>query len=466
MTPGRLSLSLQPGKRALGGALLNWIWLGLILGAVLYAGWVGEIAGPEGTAVSAMGEVSKAMFEGAKGAVSLVIGLVGAMMLFLGLMNVAREGGLLAWVTRGLRPLMVRLFPDVPEDHPAMGAMVMNFASNVLGLGNAATPFGLKAMSELSRLNPHPGVATDSMVLFLAINTSAITLMAPTGTMALRAAAGSEVPAAIWIPTIIATTCSTIAAISTVFLLRRRAGYAARPLPDPPAAPTPTETAELDAPLPTPSQPAGPLRSGLVAAILLALAWFLFQDVSGQLAAGRSGMEVVRDVAASWPMPVLVLVMLLIGVTGRVRVYEATVAGAREGLEVGIRIVPFLVVILAAVAMFRASGLLDLLISALAPVTSLVGFPAEALPMAILRPLTGQGAYAVMAELLETHGPDSFVGLLVSTLQGSTETTFYVLTVYCGAAGVREVRHALPACLVGDIAGAIGATAACHLFFG
>ncbi len=445
-------MTLRPGKRALGGALLNWIWLGLILVSIAYAGGTGT-----------MGAVSTAMFDGAKGAVNLVIGLIGSMMLFLGLMNVAREGGLLAWVTRLLRPVMAKLFPDVPEDHPAMGAMVMNFASNILGLGNAATPFGLKAMSELARLNPHPGVATDSMVLFLAINTSAITLMAPTGTMALRAAAGSEVPAAIWIPTLIATTCSTVAAISTVFFLRRRAGYAPRPLEGaPPEAAV--EVADVDDRLPTQSQPPGLWRTLLIGFVGLALVgslgWEIFTKLESQ-----SGMEVVRDVAASWPMPMLVVLMLLIGVAGRVRVYESTVAGAREGLEVGIRIVPFLVVILAAVAMFRASGALDFMVSTLAPYTSMVGFPAEALPMAILRPLTGQGAYGVMAELLATHGPDSFIGLLVSTLQGSTETTFYVLTVYCGAAGVREVRHALPACLVGDLAGAIGATMACHLFF-
>jgi spore maturation protein SpmA len=469
-------MTLLPGKRALGGALLNWIWLGLILVSVLYAAWSGGNAsepllgmppGVEGLAappdeVSPMGKVSSAMFDGAKAAVNLVIGLIGSMMLFLGLMNVAREGGLLAWVTRGLRPIMCRLFPDVPEDHPAMGAMVMNFASNVLGLGNAATPFGLKAMSELSRLNPHPGVATDSMVLFLAINTSAITLMAPTGTMALRAAAGSAVPAAIWIPTLIATTCSTVAAISTVYFLRRRAGYAPRPIDD---APPPEAVADVDQHLPTQAQPPGRWRKLFITSIVAGLLVLMVREIGGKLET-MSGMDVLRDVAASWPMPILVVTMLLIGVAGRVRVYEATVAGAREGLEVGIRIVPFLVVILAAVAMFRASGALDLMVDKLAPYTALVGFPAEALPMAILRPLTGQGAYGVMAELLETHGPDSFVGMLVSTLQGSTETTFYVLTVYCGAAGVREVRHALPACLVGDVAGAIGATAACHLFFG
>jgi len=174
----------------------------------------------------------------------------------------------------------------------------------------------------------------------------------------------------------------------------------------------------------------------------------------------------LRQVAEHWLIPLLFAALLLVGISGRVRVYESMVAGAREGLDVVVRIVPYLVAILVAVAMFRASGALDLLIAVLDPITSRVGFPAEALPMALMRPLSGSGALGVMAEILEVHGPDSFVGMLTSTLMGSTETTFYVLTIYCGAAGVRDVRHALPCCLIGDLAGAIGATAACHLFFG
>ncbi len=436
--------------------MLNWIWLGLIWVAVVYAAFNGRMEG-----------VSKAAFDEAIGAVSLVIKLAGPMILFLGLMNVAREGGLLAAVARLLRPLLRRLFPEIPEDHPAMGAMVMNLASNVLGLGNAATPFGLKAMVELERLNRVPGVASTAMVLFLAINATSVTLMAPTGTIAVRAAAGSIAPTAIWIPTLIATTASTLTAVLVVFWLRGSARYRVRTPAEAPAHDTPAAAAPADAGLEAPPQgvamgtPQRFIVWGTLALLLLGAA----QELPGRLA-DATLKDSLLAMLTHWLAPLLVLGLLLVGVASKVRVYEAMVAGAREGLEVALRIVPDLVAILVAVGMFRASGALDLIVGALDPLTSAIGFPAAALPMALLRPLSGSGAFAVMAEILETHGPDSFVGMLASTLQGSTETTFYVLTVYCGAAGIRDVRHALPACLIGDLAGFAAATAACHVFFG
>lgn len=433
--------------------MLNVIWLGLVLVSVVYAAFTGN-----------MKPVAEAAFTSAEAAVALLIKLAGFMIFMLGLMRVASDGGLLAALARVLAPLLRRLFPDLPPDHPAMGAMVMNLASNMLGLGNAATPFGLKAMVELNRNNPYPGVATDAMVLFLVINASIITLMAPTGTMAVRAAAGSASPAAIWVPTLIATTCSTIAALATYYGLRRLSRYIARPLADPGGAaaaeaPVVVPFTPLPAPAPTPARSA--LAAAIGTALLAAIAWEIASP-----GAGRSAGDAAREIAEFWLIPLLVAGLLLVGLRGGVRVYESMVAGAREGLDVVVRIVPYLVVILVAVAMFRASGALELLIRALDPVTSAVGFPAAALPMALLRPFSGSGAFAVMAEILESQGPDSFVGLLASTIQGSTETTFYVLTVYCGAAGIRDIRHALPACLVGDLAGIAGATAACHLFFG
>jgi spore maturation protein SpmB len=306
------------------------------------------------------------------------------------------------------------------------------------------------------------------MILFLVINTTALHLMAPTGTMAVRAAAGSAAPGAIWVPTFIATLCSTSVGVLAVFLLRRRRRYLARPLADAPAETAPAGSVAEDAPLPT--AVTSPARSALTAAVGIALlgaiAWQIAVPWPGVPWAYRSSLDMAKEIAEVWLIPLLVAFLLLIGLRGGARVYESMVAGAREGLDVVVRIVPYLVVILVAVAMFRASGALDLLIRALDPFTSAVGFPAEALPMALLRPLSGSGAFAVMAEILQTHGPDSFVGMLVSTLQGSTETTFYVLTLYAGAAGVRDLRYAIPACLIGDLAGFAGATAACHLFFG
>jgi len=434
--------------------VLNWIWLGLILVAVLFGAWNGQ-----------MEAVQAAAFASAKGAVNLVIGMTGFMIFMLGLMEIARQGGLLVAIGRVLAPVLRRLFPDVPPEHPAMGAMLMNMASNVLGLGNAATPFGLKAMEELDRLNPRPGVASDSMVLFLAINTSSITLMMPTGTMVIRDQLGSAQPAAIWIPTLIATTCSTLAAVGAFYLLRRRFPVAAseassEPLPSG-EAPSGVEIPE-EPPRP---EPAGRAQKLVIGGFLLALLVGLALQTN-QMLADHGFFEVVKLISKDWLVPLLITALLLIGVAGRVRVYEAMIVGARDGLTVVVRIIPYLVAILVAVGMFRASGAMDLVVRLLDPLTSAVGFPGDALPMALLRPLSGSGALGIMADTLEAHGPDSFVGMLVSTLQGSTETTFYVLTLYAGAGRVRELRHALPACLAGDFAGVVGATVACHLFFG
>jgi spore maturation protein SpmA len=441
--------------------VLNAFWFGLLVAAVGYAAFNGR-----------MGDVSLAFFESAKAAIELVIGLAGAMIFMLGLMRIARDGGLLALLTRGLRPILRRLFPQVPERHPAMGAMIMNLASNILGLGNAATPFGLKAMKELARLSPHPGVATDAMVLFLCINATSVVLMAPTGTMALRSAAGSTAPAAIWVPTLIATTCSTLTAVAAFYLLGRLPRFAPPPVsaaaaaaPDPAEADG-GEAAEGADLLPEARRGGGPgpWRIAFAAGIALALAFGLVREARS-LRVELPAAGVLSKLSSDWSFPLLIAGLLLVGLLGRVRVYEAAVEGAREGLEVVARIVPYLVLILVAVGMFRASGALDLVVRGLDPLTSRIGFPAEALPVALLRPLSAQGAFAVMAETLKVHGPDSFVGNLVSTLVGSTETTFYVLTLYAGAAGVQSLRHALPACLIGDLAGFVGATAACHLFF-
>ena len=434
--------------------MLNWIWLGLILTSIVYAAFTGR-----------MGDVQAALLEGAAQAVTLVIGLVGVMVFMLGIMRIAFDGGLRDWIARALAPILRKLFPEVPPDHPAMGAMVMNIASNMLGLGNAATPFGLKAMAELARLNPHPGSASNSMVLFLAINTSAVTLMAPTGTIAVRMAAGSEAPFAIWVPTLIATTCSTAAAVAAFYLLRGLPIFAHRDVPDAEAV----EGMDADAPeAVTPEaaqrQPVGALRRTLIIAVAGAIAIGLVlegRSLAAEVGAGDALEQLLQD----WLFPLLICGLLLIGVAGRVRVYDSMISGAKEGLEVAVRIVPYLVAILAAVAMLRASGALEFGISLVAPITTPFGVPPEVLPMAILRPLSGSGAFAVMSETLTAYGADSFIGMITSTLQGSTETTFYVLAIYLGAAKITEGRHTLAACLTGDLAGFVGAVAACHLFF-
>jgi spore maturation protein SpmB len=368
-------------------------------------------------------------------------------------MNIVREGGLLLTLARWVRPLMTRLFPEVPADHPAMSAMVMNITANMLGLGNAATPFGIKAMIELNRLNPVPGVATNSMALFLAINTSNIAV-APLGVIALRASLGSNDAVGIWIPTFIATAISTAAAIFFTKLLQRFV---------PPVtayAPIREVTTATEQEMPG-AEILGAERATLLPGCLLALL------VVAAVAIGFAAhVQAGLDAASSWILPLLIAVMLLYGAAKGVGVYDAMVSGAKEGFQVAVRIIPFLVAILVAVGMFRASGLLDILVTAVAPITNLFGFPAEALPMALLRPLSGSGAYAIMAEAMQTYGPDSKIGYLVSVLQGSTETTFYVLAVYFGAISVSRTRHVVPAGIIADAFGVIGSLLAVNWLLG
>jgi spore maturation protein SpmA len=437
--------------------VLNWIWLLLVLVSVGYAGLTGR-----------MPELVTSVDEGAKAAVQLVIGLVGIMVFMLGVMRVAFDAGLRDAIARGLAPLLRRLFPEVPPDHPAMGAMVMNLASNILGLGNAATPFGLKAMVELGKLNPHPGCASNAMVLFLAINTSAVTLLPPLGTIAVRLAAHSADPWAIWVPTLIATCCSTVAAVAMYYALLPLPGFRAGPVQG--EAERPADDPSLpDLPaLGAPAADRRPLGLGRWLVILgfaAAVGAGLVSEAV-RLSAELSAGGIFKQMVQTWLLPLLIGGLLLFGVARRVPIYDSMIEGAKEGLEVAVRIVPYLVAILVAVAMLRASGFLDLVIHALDPLTSRVGVPAAVLPMALLRPLSGSGAFGVMSEILNAEGPDSFVGMLASTIQGSTETTFYVLALYYGAARIKNTRHTLAAALTGDLAGFVGAVAACHLFFG
>ncbi len=443
-----------------GVPVLNWVWLGLILISIVYGAFTGH-----------MGDVSLAISDGAKSAFELVLGLVGGMVFMLGIMRVAFDGGLRDIIARVLAPLLRRLFPDIAPDHPAMAAMVMNMACNLMGLGNAATPFGIKAMSELSKINQHPGAASNAMVLFLCINTSSINLFPPTGTIFVRAAAGSLNPFAIWLPTLFATTCSTLAAVAFYFLLLKLPMFQHRPVGEPgsgaaAASQEPDFGADqVEIPPAQEFGPVGLVRTLIVTGLCLATAVGMGIDVNRQLA-DKASADVFFSVANAWSFPLLIGGLLLFGFARGVRVYESMVEGAKEGLTVSVRIVPYLVAILTAVAMFRASGALDFAIGLLKPLTEPLGIPAEVMPMALLRPFSGSGAFGVMSETLTVHGPDSFIGYLTSTLQGSTETTFYVLAVYFGAARISQGRHTLLACLAGDFAGFAGAVVACHFFFG
>ncbi|TVQ58179.1 MAG: spore maturation protein [Spirulina sp. DLM2.Bin59] len=427
---------------------LNGIWLFMILASTV-------VAAARGT----MPELTEAVFESAANAVTLAIGLIGALALWLGIIRVVEAAGLMAVVARLIRPVMLRLFPDVPPEHPAMSAMIMNMAANALGLGNAATPIGLKAMTELNKLNTAPGTATNAMCLFLAINTSSVTIL-PISAMTVRAAAGAAQPGAIILPSIIATICSTTVAIAAAKLLSR---------PDPALAPVetlaidqPVEESPLENPAPELDPPGlwgKVIFGGLTVLFLGAIAYRLTVQGTPALAA----TDLMAGIS-NWLLPMVICSLLLLGYWRGVKVYEAVTEGAKEGFEIAVRIIPFLVAIFVAIGMVRASGLLEGLTQVLSPITEFVGMPAEALPMAFIRPLSGGGAFGVMSEIVN-NDPDGFLSYLVSTMQGSTETTFYVMAVYFGSIGIMRTRHTLPAALAADLTGIIASLVICRLTF-
>ncbi|MBI5512093.1 MAG: spore maturation protein [Deltaproteobacteria bacterium] len=441
--------------------MLNIFWVAMIFAALFCGAVTGKLDAVARESTLSAGK-----------AVELAIGLVGIMALWIGLMQILQKGGLLKSVARALTPVMCRLFPDVPRDHPAMGMMILNFTANMLGLANAATPFGLKAMLELDRLNDNKGVASDSMVLFLAINTSNLALL-PTGVISLRASLNAAAPASIFFTTLLSTTCSTVVAVIAVKALQRLRRFRVVPLALGAGAAVPgaalvPDTAAAEATVyampPIPSAFARLLGWALLAAMLAALVW----GVVAQSTQVKDGVELglhgsLKRAVAEWPLIILMGLILLYGIIRGVKSYDAVVDGGKEGFQVAVRIIPYLVAMLVAVAMLRASGALDLFATLMAPLTNLIGMPAETLPMVLTRPLSGTGAYAVAADIMRAHGTDSLVGQIVSTMQGSTETTFYVLALYYGVVGVRLTRHTIPACLISDAAGMIAAVWTCRL---
>jgi len=426
-------------------AAINSIWLGLILTATVTAAYTGTMA-----------EVTKASFESAKSAVTLAISLIGPMALWLGLMKIAEVGGLLQTVARALRPVMVKLFPDVPAEHPAMAAMIMNMAANMLGLGNAATPMGIKAMQELDRLSGEKGTATNAMCLFLAINTSSVTLL-PLGVITVRAAAGATTPANIVIPTLAATILSTTTAI-----------IAAKLLAGPDSAAQPCSLQGPDDEMPPDAAPDQLHPPGLTGRLFIAAMIVACAVGAGVQLSRQENLSIVStaafDAVSTWLVPLLIAGFLIYGYLRGVKVYEVLTEGAKEGFTTTVKIIPFMVAIFVAIGMFRASGAMEIMVRALSPLTELIGMPAEALSMALLRPLSGSGAFGLMSEIV-TKDPDSFLSFLVSTMQGSTETTFYILAVYFGSIGITRTRHALPAALCADAAGLLGSVLICHLWF-
>ena len=429
--------------------MLNYIWLGLVLLAVLLGGFEGKLQ-----------EVTGAAFEACKTAVmTIALPLAGVMALWLGLMKIAEKSGLVNLLARALRPLLRWLFPDVPANHPAMGSMVMNMAANMLGLSNAATPLGLRAMQDLEKLNPRPGTATNAMCTFLAINTSSIQLI-PATTVAILAAAGSKNPTVIIGTAFFATCCSTIAGILAVKTFERLPMYAL-PKVENSNAPTEQEAAGSADSFEKPKW-WGTLILLAFAACFLIFGWQFMQAQS----ASRSTLVNLVEAVSYLAIPFLMAFFPLYGTLSRVKVYEEFVEGAKEGFQVSIRIIPYLVAIIASVAMFRAAGGINIITRFLGPALNAIQFPTELLPLVLMRPLSGSGANGLFAELVQAHGPDSLLTRMGASVMGSTETTFYVIAVYFGSVAIRRTRHAVPAGLVADLAGVTASIIICRLVFG
>jgi len=451
--------------------MLNYIWLGLVLCAVLLGGWDGRLK-----------EVADKSFDMARIAViDIAFPLVGIMVLWLGIMRLAERSGLVSLLARALQPVMRWLFPDVPADHPAMGSMLMNIAANMLGLGNAATPLGLRAMKDLETINRRPGTATNAMCTFLAINTSSVQLI-PVTAIAILAANKSTNPTAIVGTAIIATACACCSGITMAKLLPKLPMFRLPPLDDSAVArvpsaenqPTAAGTDKL------PVKEAATLRPlrwwGLVvlAAYLLSFAWFFiraafpgaFGSVIPLETANQNTFIRVVNAVSLLSIPFLLSVFPLYAALRRVKVYEEFVDGAKEGFDVAIRIIPYLVAMLFAIGMFRAAGGIEMIAAVLKPALDVVHFPVDLLPMCLMRPLSGSGSQGMFAELVNHFGADSLIARTAGTIYGSTETTFYVLAVYFGSVAIKRTRYALIAGLTADFVSVVASIAICRIMFG
>jgi spore maturation protein SpmA len=470
--------------------MLNFVWLGLIVLAVLLGSMTGQMQAVGDQAVT-----------GAEAAIKLAGDLLAIMTLWLGLMRLADRAGLVHRLGLALKPVMIWLFPDVPPDHPAMGSIIMNMAANMLGLNNAATPLGLRAMDELEQLNRRPGVATNAMCMLLAINTSSITLI-PVTVIGILALNHGTNPTIVIGTSLAATAIAHACAIATVKILERTPFYRlpATPSPHGPGTRTAdhrrtgraegaqvaTDAARNDTALPW--VPGARWILALLAGIFIGLvAGFAYPGAVTGLS-HLAGLHAVAPPAAAPPigpegwahfifirplaslslltLPWLILFFPVYAALRRIPVYEEFVEGAKESVQVIIRILPFIVGMLVAMTMFRAAGGELLLERVLGPITNPIGFPALLVPLAVLRPFSGTGALAIFGALVLQYGANSPLVLTAATMYGCSETTFYVIAVYFGSVGIRKTRHAIPAGIVADIVGPLASVAICRWVFG
>lgn len=408
--------------------VLNYIWIAFFVIAFVVALIKLIVFGD----TQVFTEIMNSTFASSKTAFDISLGLTGILSLWLGIMKIGENGGLIAVLSRWLSPVFSKLFPDIPKGHPATGAIFMNIAANMLGLDNAATPMGLKAMNELQSINKDKDVASNPMIMFLVLNTSGLTLI-PISILVYRAQMGAAQPTDVFIPIMISTLCATITGIISVSIFQRINLF--------------NKTIFL-------------FIGGITTFIGSII--YLFSTME------REQIDLYSTLAANIFLFTVIILFITAGIRKKVNVYESFIEGAKEGFSTAVRIIPYLVAILVGIGVFRASGAMDLIIQGVAYLIGLCGLDTSfvgALPTALMKPLSGSGARGLMVDAMKTYGADSFVGRLSCIFQGSTDTTFYILAVYFGSVGVRKTRHAVACGLITDLAGVIAAISVCYLFF-
>lgn len=408
--------------------VLNYIWIAFFLIAFVIATVRLVFMGD----TEVFPAIMNSTFDTSKTAFEISLGLTGVLSLWLGIMKIGEKGGVINVVARVLSPVFTRLFPDIPKGHPVTGSIFMNVAANMLGLDNAATPLGLKAMEQLQELNPKKDTATNPMIMFLVLNTSGLTLI-PVSIMVYRAQMGAAQPTDIFVPILLATFFSTLAGIVFTSLYQRINLINRTML----------------------------LTLGGMSAVVAAIIWGFAQMDKAQ-------MNVVSTSVANILLMLIIVMFILAGMRKKVNVYDAFIEGAKDGFTTAVRIIPYLIAILVGIGVFRASGAMDMLVDGIKWTVAALGGNTDfvgALPTALMKPLSGSGARGMMVDAMSTYGADSFVGRLSCIFQGSTDTTFYILAVYFGSVGIRYTRHAVACGLLADLAGVIAAIAICYMFF-
>ena len=408
--------------------VLNYIWIGFFLIAFVIA-LVKLVVMGDFDVFPAMMDST---FASSKTAFEISLGLTGVLSLWMGIMKVGEKGGVVNVLARILSPVFTKLFPDIPKGHPVTGSIFMNIAANMLGLDNAATPLGLKAMEQMQELNSKKDTASNPMIMFLVLNTSGLTLI-PVSIMVYRAQMGAAQPTDIFIPILLATFFSTLAGIIITSFYQRISLINRTML----------------------------LTLGGACAVVAAIIW-AFSQLEGEM------MNKVSTTVANILLMTIITGFIAAGVRKKINVYDAFIEGAKDGFQTAVRIIPYLVAILVAIGVFRASGAMDMLIGGLSNGVAALGIDAQwvdAMPTALMKPLSGSGARGMMVDAMTTYGADSFVGRLSCVFQGSTDTTFYILAVYFGSVGISKTRHAVACGLLADLAGIIAAIAICYMFF-